>query len=61
MGGRTGDAIEDQKPKSKQELVKALQSAPIRSFDIYEGSDLDRLPSKSDFVRQAAAVIIIRT
>lgn len=49
-----------QKPKTKQELVKALQSAPIRSFDIYEGSDLNRLPSKSDLTRQAVTVIILR-
>lgn len=50
-----------QKPKTKQELVKAMQSAPIRSFEIYEGSNLNRLPSKSDLVRQAATVIVIRT
>lgn len=49
-----------QKPKTKQELVKALQSAPIRSFEIYEGTDLNRLPSKSDLVRLAATVIVIR-
>ncbi len=49
-----------QKPKSKQELIKALQSAPIRSFDIYEEGELNRLPSKSDLTRQAATVIIVR-
>lgn len=50
-----------QKPKTKQELVKSLQSAPIRSFEIYEGSDLNRLPSKADLTRQAATVIVIRS
>lgn len=50
-----------QKPKSKQELIKALQSAPIKSFEIYEGADLNRLPSKSDLTRQAATVIVIRS
>lgn len=49
-----------QKPKTKQELVKSLQSASIRSFEIYEGSDLSRLPSKSELTRQAATVIVLR-
>jgi hypothetical protein len=49
-----------QKPKTKQELVKALQSAPIRSFEIYEGSDLNRLPSKSELTRQGATVIVVK-
>lgn len=50
-----------QKPKTKQELVKAMQSAPIRSFEIYEGSELTHLPSKTDLTRQSATVIVIRS
>lgn len=50
-----------QKPKTKQELVKALQSAPIKSFEIYEGSDLNQLPAKSELTRKAATVIVIRS
>ncbi len=50
-----------QKPKTKQDLVKALQSAPIKSFEIYEGGELTRLPSKSALTRQAATVIVIRS
>lgn len=49
-----------QKPKTKQDLIKALQSAPIKSFEIYERSEVNQLPAKSDLVRQAAAVIILR-
>lgn len=49
-----------QKPKTKQDLIKALQSAPIKSFEIYEGSEVNQLPAKPDLVRQAAAVIVIR-
>lgn len=50
-----------QKPKTKQELVKAMQSAPIRAFEVYEGSELNHLPAKSDLVRQSATVIVIRS
>ena len=48
------------KPKTKQELIKALQSAPIKSFEIYEGSEINKLPSKSELVRQGSTVIIIK-
>lgn len=48
-----------QKPKTKQELIKALQSAPIKSVVVYEGSDLNGLPAKADFVRQGASVIVV--
>ena len=48
-----------QKPKTKQELIKALQSAPIKSFEIYEGSEIKRLPSKSELIRRCTAVAII--
>lgn len=49
-----------QKPKTKQDLIRALQSAPIKSFEIYEGSELNQLPAKSDLVRQGSTVIIVR-
>lgn len=49
-----------QKPKSKQELVKALQSASIQSVTVYEGSDVNLIPSKSDLIRLKASVIIVR-
>ena len=48
-----------QKPKTKQELIKALQAAPIKSFEIYEGSEVNRLPAKSDLIRKGSSVIII--
>mgnify|MGYP001006987218 CR=1 FL=1 len=49
-----------QKPKSKQELIKALQSASIQSVTVYEGSDVNLIPSKSDLIRLKASVIIVR-
>ena len=48
------------KPKTKQDLIRALQSASIKSFEIYEGSGVNQLPSKSDITRQKASVIIVR-
>ena len=49
-----------QKPKTKQELIKSLQSATIKSVTVYEESDLTLLPSKSDLIRQKASVIIVQ-
>ena len=49
-----------QKPKTKQELIKALQSTPIQSVSVFEGSDVNLIPSKSDLIRQKASVIILR-
>lgn len=49
-----------QKPKTKQDLIKALQSAPIKSFEIYEGSEVNQLPTKPDLSRQGATVVVIR-
>lgn len=48
------------KPKTKQELIKALQSAPIRSVEVYEGESLAQLPTKSDLSRLKGTVIILR-
>ncbi|CAN1505054.1 hypothetical protein MCEREM21A_00617 [Sphingomonadaceae bacterium] len=49
-----------QKPKTKQELIKALQSSSIQSIAVYEGSDVNLIPSKSDLIRQKSSVIILR-
>lgn len=49
-----------QKPKSKQELIKALQTVSIQSVTVYEGSDVNLIPSKSDLIRLKASVIILR-
>ncbi len=49
-----------QKPKTKQELIRSLQSAPIQSVTVYEGSDLNLIPSKPDLIRQKASVIVLR-
>ncbi|MCZ8018672.1 hypothetical protein [Novosphingobium sp.] len=49
-----------QKPKTKQELIKALQSAPIKSFEIYEGSEVSLMPQKNELTRQGATIIVLR-
>ena len=48
------------KPKTKQELIRALQSAPIKTFKVYEDTEINQLPSKSELVRQGATVIVVR-
>lgn len=49
-----------QKPKSKQDLIRALQSAPIKSFEIYEGSEVNLIPSKSDLIRKGSTLIVLK-
>jgi hypothetical protein len=49
-----------QKPKTKQELIKALQSSSIHSVTVYEGADINSSPSKSELIRQKASVILVR-
>jgi hypothetical protein len=49
-----------QKPKSKSDLVKTLQAAQVQSVAVYEGSDVNLIPSKSDLICQKASVIILR-
>lgn len=48
------------KPKTKQELIKALQSAPIKSFEIFEGSEVNQLPTKSALCRNNISVILVK-
>jgi len=49
-----------QKPKSKSDLIKAIQSAQVQSVAVYEGANMNLIPSKSDLIRQKASVIILR-
>lgn len=49
-----------QKPKTKQDLIRALHSASVQSVTVYEGTDVNLIPSKSDLIRQKASVIILR-
>ena len=48
------------KPKTKAELIKALQGASFRSFDILEGQGLSGLASKAELARSGASVIVLR-
>jgi hypothetical protein len=50
-----------QKPKTKQDLAKAITQANISSFDIYEGDEINRLPSKADLARSKPTIIVIRS
>jgi hypothetical protein len=49
-----------QKPKTKQDLIKALHWASVQAVSVYEGTDVNLIPSKSDLIRQKASVIIVR-
>lgn len=48
------------KPKTKQDLVKAINQANLASFDIYEGNDISKMPSKNDLTRTNAVVLVLR-
>lgn len=47
------------KPRTKQELVKAIQSADIGLVQVYEGVELSGIPSKTELARRKATVIVI--
>lgn len=49
-----------QMPKTKQELIRAMQSASFKSVAVYEGANLGQVPSKSELARMQATVIILR-
>lgn len=49
-----------QKPKTKQDLVKAISQANLASFDLYEGTDLTKVPTKYDLTRTNAVVLVLR-
>ena len=50
-----------QTPKTKLELIRSLQNAPIRSVQVFEADGLSALPAKTDLIRQKATVIIIKS
>lgn len=47
-------------PKSKAELIRALQAASFRSFEIYECTNLTSLPS-ADRLRRGNGTVIVLT
>ena len=49
-----------QKPKTKQDLLKAISQANLASFDLYEGNDLTKVPTKYDLTRTNAVVLVLR-
>lgn len=48
-----------QKPKTKQELVKAINQANLASFLLYEGNDIPKVPTKQDLTRTNAVVLVL--
>jgi hypothetical protein len=48
-----------QKPKTKPQLIKALQAANVASVHVYEGDELASLPSKAELSRRRASVVLL--
>jgi hypothetical protein len=48
-----------QKPKTKQDLVKAINQANLASFSLYEGNDISKVPTKYDLTRTNAVVLVL--
>lgn len=46
-------------PKTKSELIAALQKALVRSVDVYEGEHLTSLPALDRLRRSGATVIVV--
>lgn len=46
-------------PKTKAELIAALQRAAFRNVDIFEGERLGVLPSATDLGRRRASAIVL--
>ncbi|MES2986606.1 MAG: hypothetical protein V4808_01745 [Pseudomonadota bacterium] len=47
-------------PKTKAELIRALQSASFRSFEVFESERLAAMPSLVELSRVSACVIVIK-
>lgn len=47
------------KPKTKQELIAALQKAVFTKFEIFEDSEIDKMPTKAELVRSGSSVLIL--
>jgi len=46
-------------PKTKADLIRALQAAPFRSVEVFEGDLLTNLPSINAMRRSGMTVIVI--
>ncbi len=47
-------------PKTKSELAQAITRSKVQSIAVYEGNDLNRLPSKSDLIRSRSTVVVLK-
>jgi hypothetical protein len=49
-----------QKPRTKQELIKAISRSNIKNIEIYEDNELNKLPLVDALKRQKYTVILLR-
>lgn len=47
-------------PKTKAELIRALQSAAFTSVGVFEGGRLSLVPSVPELRRKGASVVVLR-
>jgi hypothetical protein len=48
-----------QKPKTKQELIKALSLINFKQFQIYEGEEIAKIGSRLPSMKNAKSIIAI--
>jgi hypothetical protein len=48
-----------QKPKTKQDLVKALTSSNFKQFQIYEGEEIAKIGNRLSSLKGAKSIILI--
>lgn len=49
-----------QKPKTKQDLIKAINQANIKSISVYEGDEIKRIPRSDLDPKSSYSIIILR-
>ena len=47
-------------PKTKAQLIAAIGRGSFRSFSIFEGPEISKLPTPAQFVKDAATVIVLK-
>ena len=48
-----------QAPRTKQDLVKAIQAARVQTITTFEGNEVLKLPSLRELVRKKASIIVL--
>jgi hypothetical protein len=47
-------------PKTKAELIRSIQQATFRSFDVLEGSAIENMVSKAVLRRAGATIVVLK-